>query len=494
MHLDHHMSFVDDVKAHPLSIKPAGNAFTAASASTLRASTGALGRLTDKLILQVLDYLEDIDLQCLGSTCKVFYAFSTFEELWKNLFIERHVDLTSLKWRGTWRNTLLKHRAPSSSSVSCNGIYSDLLYRPFHCAHISLARYVTSIPPRNAIQRVSDLSHAEYVAEFAKKPFILTSPVGDWPLFHKWSLDALQEEYGNVVFRAEAVDWSLENYLNYLRNNDDESPLYLFDRYFVEKMKLRTDEDTDDGTKDGTDGTMQDYWPPKCFGDDLFAVLGDQRPAFRWLIVGGERSGSTFHKDPNATSAWNAVLQGSKYWIMFPPSETAPPPPGVYVSEDHSEVTSPLSIAEWLLGFHAAARMSPGCKEGICGEGEMLHVPSGWWHLVINLEPTIAITQNFVPAVHLSAVLHFLRDKPQQVSGFNAKQVMNPHQLFVNELEAKHPDVLKQALRTLDSLQGRKRKWDEVVHNNIITNGRDGGGFSFNFSGGDDENGIDDEA
>lgn len=65
---------------------------------------------------------------------------------------------------------------------------------------------------------------------------------------------------------------------------------------------------------------------------------------------------------------------------MFPSSETAPSPPGVFVSEDQSEVTSPLSIAEWLLGFHAEARKRKGCLEGICHEGEVLHVPSGSAH------------------------------------------------------------------------------------------------------------------
>lgn len=62
---------------------------------------------------------------------------------------------------------------------------------------------------------------------------------------------------------------------------------------------------------------------------------------------------------------------------MFPTNPGYPPPPGVFVSEDQSEVTSPLNIAEWLIGFHAEARQTLGCLEGICGEGEVLHVPSG---------------------------------------------------------------------------------------------------------------------
>ena len=85
---------------------------------------------------------------------------------------------------------------------------------------------------------------------------------------------------------------------------------------------------------------------------------------------------SELSADP-ARSAWNAVIKGAKYWIVFPSSDTAGPPPGVFVSADQSEVTSPLSIAEWLLGFHAEARRAKGCLEGICYEGEVLHVPSG---------------------------------------------------------------------------------------------------------------------
>lgn len=320
------------------------------------------------------------------------------------------------------------------------------------------------------------MNYDEFAEKWSDKPFILTESVRTWPVCEKWNIQRLLKTYADVEFRAEAVDWPFSTYHDYMTNNQDESPLYLFDKAFAEKMNITIGKD---------EGAA--YWKPDCFGPDLFELLGPARPAHRWLIIGPAKSGSTFHKDPNATSAWNAVVQGAKYWIMFPPDVDVP---GVYVSRDQSEVTSPLSIAEWLLEFHEEARRLPECIEGICRAGEILHVPSGWWHLVVNLESGVALTQNFVPKSHLVDVLEFLKDRPDQVTGFKG-DVADPYGLFEERLRAEFPCLLDAALLDLEKRHSKKkRKWDDAIGGDEQTPGS-GGGFSFGFGfGGQDDDEI----
>jgi hypothetical protein len=378
-------------------------------------------------------------------------------------------------WLGTWRATYWQLPTRLQTRISCHGLYSDVLHRPFFCAHTSLKKYVNGIPPRNQISRMKDLTYDEFSLKWSDKPFILTQPVQEWPIYGEWTAEWLLKAYEHVIFRAESVDWSLNTYINYMKQNEDESPLYLFDRGFAEKMKLAT----------GTNEESTSYMAPRCFGDDLFDLLGSQRPDSRWIIMGPARSGSTFHKDPNATSAWNAVLTGSKYWLMFPSGPDIPPPPGVILSEDASEITSPLSIAEYLLTFHEMARSTPGCREGICYAGEVLHVPSGWFHLVLNLEESIAITQNFVPRRKLSDVLRFLRDSPDQISGFN-DDVEDPYALFVERLNDSFPKLLAEALLDIENTsKNRGTKWTRLINSSDNKDAVSHNGFSFGF-GGDD--------
>ncbi|KAH6691627.1 F-box protein [Plectosphaerella plurivora] len=458
---------------HPLGVLPLGNQYLS-STPTARLFSGTLQLLPDEMLAVLVEYLDVHTLRQLGYTCKFLFAFTYATDFWKACFLEQHGDgKFPGQWRGTWRRTLLGLSAEQEAKIDCSNVYSDVLHRPFVCSRVDLAQFVEGIPSANEIRRFENLTYDEFAESWTEQPFVLTKCIQDWPVYGDWTISTILERFRNVEFRAEAVDWPFSTYHDYLHNTNDESPLYLFDKRFAEKMGITV------GRHEGAA-----YWRPDCFGPDLFEVLGEERPAHRWLIIGPERSGSTFHKDPNATSAWNAVLQGTKYWIMFPPTAAVP---GVYVSRDSSEVTSPLSIAEWLLEFHAEARRLPECVEGTCNVGEILHVPSGWWHLVVNLESGIALTQNFVPQspslYHLTEALSFLRDKADQVTGFG-REIADPYGLFVERLRESRPELLEEALKMLEERGAqKKRKWEDAVGGADAQSS--GGGFSFGF-GGDD--------
>ncbi|KAF2756776.1 Clavaminate synthase-like protein [Pseudovirgaria hyperparasitica] len=482
------------IQQHPLRVKPSGNAYTASSNS--KDCSGFFARLPDELLMVLLESFDSDKLTQLGGTCKYLYAFTRSDELWRDLFVRSKPK--DFSWHGTWRATYLGKPSSAFSRLDCSAVFSDVLHRPFFCAHTPLDHYARNIPRQNAIDRFSDLSEADFQSSWTNKPFILTDPIKQWPIYKTWNTASLLEKYASVTFRAEAVDWPLSTYTSYMHNSSDESPLYLFDRSFVEKMSLTVSSSPPSNCSSSTSTTSTDateaaYWPPPAFGTDFFSVLHAQRPDRRWLILGPARSGSTFHKDPNATSAWNAVLTGAKYWLLFPS-----PPPGIILSPDNAEITAPLSIAEYLLTFHALARRSPGCVEAVCHAGEVLHVPSGWFHLVLNLQEGVAVTQNFVPRAKVPDVLAFLRDVPEQVTGFR-DDVGDPFGLFVERLGAEYPDVLEEGMGVLErrgtGKKGRRTRW-EVLTKGLL-GGDDGekkeSGFSFGFGGGEGDESADED-
>ncbi|KAG0254772.1 hypothetical protein BG011_005533 [Mortierella polycephala] len=398
---------------HPLGIKPLGNYYMDAGRSDFTGSCrgpslGQLSRLTDEIVMEILNLLTSKELLTLGAVSKVLYGLTHLDDMWKTLTIDQFKG--DWEWQDdTWRATFLKQSDPqydtlmilkNRDQMKMKHFYSDTLFQPFYCAAIGMEPYIAV----ENIDRRSGLSLEQFIQEYERpgKPVIIADGAKHWPAMTKWSTEYFLNTWPDAVLRAESVDMTMRNYFKYAQGTKDESPLYLFDKNFGERCQ----------------GILEDMEVPVYFREDFFGMMGEKRPDYRWLIVGPARSGSTFHKDPNATSAWNAVITGSKKWIMFPPHIL---PPGVFTNEDESEVTSPVSLMEWFSNFYASTQIpdDPADRplEGICREGEIMFVPRGWWHAVVNLEDCIAVTQNYVGSQNLKETMQFLYLKRDQVSG-----------------------------------------------------------------------------
>lgn len=466
---------------HPLNVKPEGNSYlsTGDDYDTTKflprhVQMGVFNRFPDELIMYMISFIDDIEsLKNLSHTSRIMYAYMYDEEIWKKLYVkkikdgpESNRDSVFEDWKGSWRSTLLNIKDTDQSNLQLPGniLCSDVLYRPYQCSQVDYEKLFHKIVkeeetyhsrvnetdfdlqselkilPNGRILRISEslLSMNDFNENFHDKPFILTNSDKDrWP---HWTLEGLVERFPDVVFRQEAVQWPLSLYSKYLARNKDESPLYLFDCSSVAMKTLR-----------------EEYIVPKIFQYDLFTVFENQeincRPDHAWLIIGPKRSGSTFHKDPNYTSAWNTAIYGRKLWIMLPPDIV---PPGVGTDDEESEVTSPVGIAEWVMsGFFNDAVKLESCLVGITFPGECMHVPSGWWHAVINLDDSIALTQNFVPLPKLSNTLNFFKNKKNQISGFRPNQFKMTLDHLLGTLPAEDDDVrtlkhYKQQYESLD--------------------------------------------
>lgn len=131
---------------------------------------------------------------------------------------------------------------------------------------------------------------------------------------HFWNLKYLMNsEFANATFRIGEDDdgkplrTQLKLYLQYLQTTKDCSPLYLFeDNLYHSKI---------------TSKIVKLYRIPPYFEKDLITdVLSEtERPPYKWLIIGGKRSGTRAHLDPRNTSAWNLNVYGIKHWVLFRP-------------------------------------------------------------------------------------------------------------------------------------------------------------------------------
>jgi hypothetical protein len=212
----------------------------------------------------------------------------------------------------------------------------------------------------------------------------------------------------------------------------DDRPLYLFERRFCELAPRMA----------------REFDVPPHFADDLTRYLAPSglRPDHRWLIAGPRRSGSAFHKDPNASSAWNALVRGRKAWVFYPPGST---PPGVVVGgEFGSDVATPASVMEWYVDFFAQHRRrlrAGGADAPLCGvqePGDVVFVPAGWWHQVLNLEDSVAVTHNFVSPRNLAGALGIFRDDPAAVAGVAPGREAEVFGALVAALRRERPELI----------------------------------------------------
>ncbi|KAH1245212.1 F-box protein [Glycine soja] len=350
---------------------------------------GDLRVLPDEILCSILERLTPRDAARVSCVSSVMYILCNEDPLWMSLCLKGASGF--LQYKGSWKKTALhnenlldKYKEYSQGPLHFDGFNSLFLYRRLYRCHTTLDAFYADT---GNVKRIKDIPLKDFYNEYdAKKPVMLTGLADTWPARHKWTTDQLLLNYGDVAFKisqrsSRKISMKLKDYVSYMKVQHDEDPLYIFDEKFGEAVP----------------SLLKDYCVPHLFQEDFFDILDtEKRPSYRWLIIGPERSGASWHVDPALTSAWNTLLCGRKRWALYPPGKV-PLGVTVHVNEEDGDVNveTPSSL-QWWLDFYPLLADEDKPIECTQLPGETIYVPSGWWHCVLNLETTIAVTQNFV--------------------------------------------------------------------------------------------------
>lgn len=387
-------------------------------------SLGTLSKINDQTLFKILSYLDVTALLNCGMSSWPLLVACNADELWRALVLLFHVDDDKVarftfkrSWKETMRNPVPGNRQCHSCSEPRTSSSSVNLWLRKRCVQLCPPSYAVfesrptflfynvkglnlSMMPMNlgGVERCGPLSRAEFIERFEKPnlPVIITGLTNNWRAMKDWTLNSLAKRSPDLLLKTNGRSTNgkrfrmkLSDFLSYCDDWNGEKPLYIFDKKILSSSEL-----------------IGDYTVPDVFSEDLFDLMeDDDRPDYKWLLLGPNGSGSPFHTDPHDSSAWNAVIEGCKRVSFYPPWVI---PPGVDEEEIHSEYYASEDTMEWYRSIFPTLPPERLPIECLVQPGEILFIPSGWWHQVQNIGHTIAVTQNFCSLVTFPRVAHHM--------------------------------------------------------------------------------------
>ena len=264
-----------------------------------------------------------------------------------------------------------------------------------------------------SIERVEKITREEFQQKYMKpqKPVIIKHFYGkDAPFYTKWTFDYFKKELNDItvgIYDAEETEVKQDRsykrtndfmkfgeYLDLVQTKPTTKRLFLFN-IFKHKKELKKDFDFPD-------------------------VTNNVVRSLPLVFFGGKGAITRIHQDMDMSNVFLTELQGKKRIVLFSPKYSA-------------------LLHRFPFGVHSAIDIDqpdynkfPGLNkvkglEGTLEAGDTIFMPSGWWHHIEYLEPSIGMamrslagtTKMKIKGAFLMGILTHLDDLFRYASGDN---------------------------------------------------------------------------
>ena len=354
--------------------------------------------LADDILVEIIVlYVPLKDLMTLSSTSKLFRLLLVTDTIFKLILLKK--TTTGIKFNKSWKQTLQDHCVKAGTHLEYKWFENDLKYyslfielREQLCT-VNLQKYWPETSPLKQVQcfQQGEMTFERLLQyELHSEPFMVRAGLDtSWISNSAWQHETLQTYakncqvlVGNSHGDKKHLKMTMQGYLDYFWNQRDDNPLYLFDKDFGTHMPF----------------LLKGYKIPEFVKEDYLSLL-ENRPAYRWIVMGPMRTGASWHIDPPGTTAWNTLIGGRKLWALYPPGREPP--------------KSDLSTLLWYLTVYPKLGVLERPLEILQYPGDTIVVPEGWWHCILNLEiVNTAVTQNFASRINIKSYIEDLKLKP----------------------------------------------------------------------------------
>lgn len=252
-----------------------------------------------------------------------------------------------------------------------------------------------------SIDRRARLSYDEFAQTYLypNKPVVITDAICGWKAVSSWTPEFFKDAFGEMKLTIaneehgqpncdgnSEVEYTMTTFMDRVLESSDENPAPYFRNRIIHDLFPSIEHDIE---------PLPDYIQPNWLPEHYLVGYVERvlnRGAAIELYIGGK--GSAFpvlHFDGAGTHAFLMQIYGRKKVIIYPPDQH----PYLYPSPKKQNLSMIDNVEKPDLGrfplFAKAVSIT-----FVLEPGEMLFVPSHWWHTTHMLTPSISVSINTV--------------------------------------------------------------------------------------------------